>query len=263
MSLIDSHCHLDKFYRHGDLDAVLERAAAAGVEQVITIGTSTEDWSLYAELAEKYPGKVVYTVGLHPCSVDENWKSEVAALDAYWERTLPPKAMGEIGLDHFHLPKDPEQAERLKAMQVEAFRAQLAIAARRNAPVVIHSRNAFAESVRLIDESGYPWEKVVFHCFSEGPESMRILNERGGRGSFTGIVTYKSAESVREALRVQGIERVMVETDAPYLAPVPHRGKPCEPAYVRYTAECCAEILGVSFDYFSQVSAENTRTFFD
>src|SRR5690554_1549810 len=119
MSLIDSHCHLETFYRCDELGGVLERASLAGVGRVITVGTSTEDWSLYAGLAAKYPEQIAYTVGLHPCHVDENWEREVAALEAFWKTPLLPSALGEIGLDHFHLPKDPVQAERLKSMQVE------------------------------------------------------------------------------------------------------------------------------------------------
>src|SRR5690606_20694187 len=126
--------------------------------------------------------------------------------------------------------------------------AQLTLAKQYSCPVVVHSRGAFMETVKMIDTSGVDWSRVVFHCFAEGATEMAELQSRGGRGSFTGIVTYKSAANVREAALAQGLSRLMIETDAPYLTPVPHRGKPNEPAYVRHTAEYCAELFGVSYE---------------
>jgi TatD DNase family protein len=172
--------------------------------------------------------------------------------------------LGECGLDRFHLPKDDAaEAERVLARQRGAFAAQLGIARRLGCPVVVHSRGAFRECVEMIDASGVDWSKVVFHCFAEGEAEMAELARRGSAGSFTGIVTYKSAESVRAAARAQGLARMMVETDAPYLTPVPHRGKPNEPAFVRHTAEFCArEIFGVSAEEFARVTTANARRFF-
>ena len=128
--------------------------------------------------------------------------------------------------------------------------------------VVVHSRGAFDECVALIDESGIPWNRIVFHCFAEGPAEMTVLSERGGLGSFTGILTYKNAQSVRDAATIQGLERFMVETDAPYLTPVPHRGKPNEPAYVRHTAEFAAELFGVRYEELAAISTRNARHFY-
>lgn len=178
------------------------------------------------------------------------------------DRAPRPVALGECGLDRFHLPKEPAEADRAFGMQREAFAAQLAIARRLGAPVVVHSRGAFDDCVAMIDASGVDWRRVVFHCFSEGGAEMRTLMERGGFGSFTGIVTYKTAESVRAACRLQGIDRLMVETDAPYLAPVPHRGKPNEPAWVRFTAEAAASTLGVAPDEAAAASTRNAIRFF-
>src|SRR5690606_26506577 len=121
--------------------------------------------------------------------------------------------------------------------QKVAFASQLELAKKLACPVVVHSRGAFEECVAMGDASGVDWSRVVFHCFTEGEAEMRELLERGGYGSFTGILTYKSADTVRAAARLQGLGRIMVETDAPYLTPVPHRGKPNEPAYIRHTAE--------------------------
>lgn len=262
--LIDSHCHLSKFHRAGTLDETLARAEAAGVGAMITVGTSLEDWELYHRLAAAHPGRVYFTVGLHPTSVEDDWEDQLKALPTYFGTEPLPVALGEIGLDHFHLPKFPDEAAEVKARQVKAFRAQLSLAYQFDCPVVIHSRQAFAECVALIDESGVDWRKVVFHCFAEGAEEMRILNEKGGRGSFTGIVTYSnaSADPVRAALRAQGPDRLMVETDCPYLTPVPHRGKPNEPAYVEHTAQACAAQLGVTAEWLAERTTANARAFF-
>ena len=238
---IDSHCHLAKFARAGTLDETLARAETAGVGQFITIGTSLTDWELYRSLAEQYPGKIYWAVGLHPTSVDEDWSDQVKAVSTFFGTDPVPVAIGEIGLDHFHLPKFPDEAAEVKKRQVDAFRAQLGLAYQFDCPVVIHSRNAFSDTVALIDESGVDWKKVVFHCFSEGADEMRVLNEKGARGSFTGIVTYKnkSANGLREALVLQGPDRLMVETDCPYLTPEPHRGEPNEPAFVVHNRRGC------------------------
>ncbi|MGJ3241392.1 MAG: TatD family hydrolase [Opitutales bacterium] len=262
LELIDSHCHLDQARRKGDLAGWLDRAGEAGVSRVITVGTSPEDWQPYRQLAAEQPGRVFFTAGLHPCHVEEGWQDAVAGLASWFVPPHEPVALGEIGLDHFHQPKDAETAEAMKTRQEQAFVRQLEIAYQLDCPVIIHSRSAFDRCVELIDASGVSWKKVVFHCFADGPDQMRILNERGGRASFTGIVTYKSADAVRQAVALQGPERLMVETDAPYLAPVPHRGKPCEPAMVRHTFETCAAVLGMDpVDLAPQVLA-NTEAFF-
>jgi len=282
MTLIDTHTHLDGFHRRGELPAVLERARAAQVTAMVAIGTEPADWTLYRGLAGDHAGVVHYTVGLHPCSVGADWRSAFEQLEGYWGRALcrpaepgapkedaagpavPPNpvAIGEVGLDRFHLPKDPAAAEPVFAAQLAAFRAGLRLAGRLAVPVVVHSRGAFRECVELIDASGVDWRRVVFHCFSEGPAEMDTLLERGGRGSFTGIITYQKAEPVRAAARRQGLARLMVETDAPYLAPEPHRGKGNEPAFVRHTAEYCAGLFGVSLEELADVTTANAKAFF-
>ncbi len=262
--LIDSHTHLESFDKRGETDAMLARAREAGVTRLITIGTSSEDWPRYRALAEKHAGTVFHTVGLHPCSVDERWSDEVAQIEAFWSGDgARPVALGECGLDRFHLPKDDAaKAEQIFAWQRAAFEAQLSIAARLRCPLVVHSRGAFAECVEMIDSSGISWERVVFHCFTEGVGEMAELTRRGGRGSFTGVVTYKNADTVRAALVAQGIGRLMLETDAPYLTPVPHRGKANEPAYLRFTAEAAALALGVPVGELAARTTANARAFF-
>jgi TatD DNase family protein len=271
MGLIDTHTHLDAFHRRGELPAILERAQAAGLEAMVAIGTDTDDWTIYRDIASGHPGLVHYTVGLHPCSVGSDWADRVGQLAAYWgaasrPQDLPcrrPVALGETGLDRFHLPKDnPAEAERILSWQKAAFVEQLAMAKRIGCPLVVHSRGAFVECVEMIDASGLDWSRVVFHCFTEGPLEMAQLARRGGYASFTGVITYKNAEMVRAAARAQGLDRLMIETDAPYLTPMPHRGKPNEPAYLRHTAEFSAGVFGVSYERLAEVTTANAKQFF-
>ncbi|MDQ8195844.1 TatD family hydrolase [Coraliomargarita sp. SDUM461004] len=262
MELIDSHCHLKGFKDKGELEPMLERAAGAGVQHFITVGTSPADWVSYREMHANYPGRIDYSVGLHPCYVDEDWADAVSQISTFFIPPHAPVAFGEIGLDYFHLPKDPLQAGETILLQEAAFRQQLMLASELDCPVIIHSREAFTESVQLIDESGIDWQRIVYHCFTYGAEEIAQINARGGRASFTGITTYKSATNVREALRQQGIERLMLETDCPYLTPEPHRGKPNEPAYLKNIAERCAESLAISLSELATCSSQNTKAFF-
>lgn len=260
--LIDSHTHLETFHRAGTLGAVLKRAEEAGVNRFVTVGTDPKDWEIYRVLAEADPQRIAYTVGIHPCDAGEDWVDHLQLLEPFFHGTAKPVAVGEIGLDRFHLSREPEEAEVQIGLQKEVFRAQLELAARLKVPVVIHSRGAFQECVEMIDRSAVSWERVVFHCFTEGPEQMRALLERGGCGSFTGVLTYKKADEVREAALCQGLDRLMIETDAPYLAPAPKRGKPNESAFLRYTAEFAADLFGVSLETFARRTSANARTFY-
>ena len=263
MGLIDTHTHLDGFARAGTLPGVLARALAAGLEAMIATGTGLDDWELNRGYARENPGVVHFTVGLHPCGVEAGWESAQAQVAGFWAGTPRPVALGEIGLDRFHLPKELAEAEQVFARQRAAFAEGLALAKRLGCPVVIHSRGAFAECVQMIDASGVDWAKIVFHCFAEGEAEVGVLMKRGGFASFTGILTYKNAANVRAAAKAQGLARLMIETDAPYLTPMPHRGKPNEPAFVRHTAEFAAkEVFGVSYDELAAVTTANARKFF-
>ncbi len=280
MGLIDTHTHLDSFASRGELPATLARAGQEGLEAMIAIGTDTDDWTLNRDLAAAHKGQVHYTVGLHPCNVGADWAERVAQLEGFWGRAsrpdkpsvstahpedspyLHPVALGETGLDRFHLPKESAEAEKIIDWQKAAFIEQLALTKRLGCPLVVHSRGAFAECVAMIDESGVDWSRVVFHCFTEGPAEMAELTKRDGYGSITGVVTYKNAEMVRAAALAQGLDRLMIETDAPYLTPMSHRGKPNEPAFLRHTAEYCAGLFGVSYERLAEVTTRNARKFF-
>lgn len=262
MPLIDSHCHLESFVKEKKLREVLERAKAAGVGAMIAVGTDLEDWALYRDLAKAYPGVIYHTVGLHPCHVETGWHDAVVAIGPMFIDATAPVALGEIGLDYFRLPKDAYEAEQVKKLQEAAFRQQLSLAYQFDCPVIVHSRAAFADTVRMIDESGVDWKKVVFHCFSEGPDEVRELNKRGGRASFTGILTYPSAGAIRAAAEAQGLDRFMLETDSPYLAPQAVRGQANEPAHTALIAEYAAKMFNVSLEELTRITEANTREFF-
>jgi TatD DNase family protein len=264
MTLVDSHTHLDAVARSGGLPELVRRARDAGVGWMIAVGTAPEDWDLYRDIVQANGDCIRHTIGIHPCSVDEGWEAAAAEIEGYWKGPAGqvPVALGECGLDRFHLPKEPRDAARVFDMQKAAFGAQLTIARRLGCAVVIHSRGAFRECVETIDSSGVDWNRVVFHCFSEGEPEIRELEKRGGRGSFTGILTYKNADAVRAAAKAQGLRRLMIETDAPFLAPVPHRGKPNEPAYLRHTAEYAAGMFGVSLEELASATTAAARAFY-
>jgi TatD DNase family protein len=265
--LIDSHCHLELFAKRGDLDAVLNEASVAGVNRMIAVGTDSSDWGLYRNLSSKYPGRIYHSVGLHPCHVTERWPDELAEMERILAAGdgIPPVAIGEMGLDYFHLPKkDVAERQAMMDLQQQAFEAQLELANRYKLPVIIHSRNAFDACVRTIDLIGTHWDRIVFHCFSEGRAQIDRINLRGGRGSFTGIVTYANSSSmqVREAMLEQGVERLMIETDCPYLAPQPHKGAENRPAMLRLTMAAIANMFEMQVDELEERVRCNTMDFF-
>ena len=213
-------------------------------------------------MSAAHSNRIHYTVGLHPCYVDAEWAGPVSQISPFFMPPYAPVALGEIGLDYFHLPKDPVAAGQIILHQEAAFTQQLSLASELEVPVIIHSRDAFEETFRIIDQSGVNWQNVVFHCFSYGPEEIQRIHQRGGRASFTGILTYKNAEPIRQALRTQGIDRLMLETDCPYLTPDPHRGKPNEPALLTHIAQRAADSLDLSPEALSAHTTQNTRAFF-
>jgi TatD DNase family protein len=262
MNWIDSHCHLEGFLNKGILPEILGRSRDAGVSRLVAIGTEPEDWKLNHDLATKFPSEIHYTVGLHPNHVDGSWEHHLVSLQAFFALEPRPVAIGEIGLDYFRLPEEEAKATTLKASQRAAFRHQLALAKELGLPVVVHCRGAFADCVAVIDDSDVEWSKVVFHCFADGPNEMRQLMERGGRGSFTGIVTFGNAENVLEAALLQGLDKLMLETDSPYLAPVPFRGKSNEPSFLPNIGKYLSKALEVEEVELAAITTRNTLDFY-
>ena len=255
MELIDTHCHLTFEPLAGDVAAVVERSRAAGVSRWITVGTSREDGRKAIELAGQYDDMYA-TVGIHPHdakSADAGALEELKRLG----RSDKVVAVGETGLDfHYNFSKQPDQRH--------VFEAHLEIARELNLPVIVHSRNAFAETVEILDRSGGGLRGVVFHCFSGSAEEARLVLERGYYVSFTGVVTFKNAEKSREAAKVVPLDRLMVETDCPYMSPEPVRNqKPNEPALMVHTARLLAQVKGLELEDLARATTENATTFFN
>ena len=263
MSWIDSHCHLYPFYKKGKIDEILMRASSASVNQMITVGTTYDDWIVYRELVKQHPVTLNYSVGLHPCYVTKNWRQQTEHILKFWQKVPRPCALGEIGLDYFHLPSDFQKSREIISLQKHCLLFQLKIAKELDCPVIIHSRDAFFDCIELIEESGVDWEKVVFHCFSEGEAEMEQLLKLGGTASFTGIITYKNNDKMISSIKLLGEENVMLETDSPYLPPEPFRKSQNEPSMIPVIGKKVSEILDVSEDLLAQNSKSKTSKFFN
>jgi TatD DNase family protein len=248
MTLVDSHCHLEMI---ADTVSAVAGARAAGVEQLITIGIDLESSRRAAELAETLDG-VYATVGMHP---HEAHLLDDACLAEFEELAARPRvvAVGEVGLD-FYRDLSPRDAQR------RAFSAQIELARRTDLPLVVHVREAGDEAMTQLAAEASDLT-VILHCFSL-PQFVDECNERGYYASFAGNVTYKNAAELREAAkRVRG-DRIMVETDAPFLTPVPNRGNSNVPAWVVHTAALVAEVRGLPADEFAALTTANARRVF-
>jgi TatD DNase family protein len=251
--LIDAHCHLDELEKRGvDAAGVVERAHLAEVHQIVTSGDGLSDSRSASRLADTYP-EVFFTVGWHP--VNPLPPSD-ADLGQMRELLAHPKAVavGEVGLDYFFRPGYLETPPEI---QRRVFSTMLELAADLSKPVVIHQRRAHADLLQLLDAG--PSVTGVLHCFSGDRAFAEEAVARGLYCSFAGNVTFKSARPLQEAARAVPSDRLLVETDAPFLAPEPHRGQSSEPAMVRATAQWLAVLRGDCLESLSAVTTENTR----
>jgi TatD DNase family protein len=254
MILIDSHCHLD-YFTPDELPAVLARAGAAGVAEMVTIGTRLSQAPESQALAEAN-GNVWYTVGVHPHNAAQEPVPEPETIAAL---TTHPKAIGigESGLDYFY-----DKAPR--PVQQDNFRAHIRAAQATGLPLVIHARDADEDIARLLQEERDAGGNFAFllHCFSSGRPLAEAAVEQGGYVSFSGILTFPKSTELRDIARDLPAERLLVETDAPYLAPVPLRGKRNEPALVAHTARVLAETRGLQPDALAALTTANFRRLF-
>ncbi|WDR05808.1 TatD family hydrolase [Devosia rhodophyticola] len=252
--LIDSHCHLDFDALSGDIGGVMRRARDAGVDGMVTISTLVDKFSTYAGLAETHDN-VWFSVGTHPHNADQELHIHTEDLI---KLSSHPKcvAIGEAGLDYFY-DNAPREA------QETGLRRHIAAARSTGLPLVIHSRKADDDMARILtEEAGQGEFPFVLHCFTASPALARTGLALGGYISFSGIITFKNAEEIREAAAFVPADRYLVETDAPYLAPVPHRGQSNEPAFVRHTAEKLADVRGVSLERLGQETTANFARLF-
>ncbi len=256
----DTHAHLDHRQFAADLAEVLARAAAAGVRRIITVGTDVESSRRALALAETHPA-IYAVVGWHPSDALEApadlrpWLREAA-------RHPKVVALGETGLDYYRMPPGGSVvAAEYKARQAELFRQHLEVAAELGLNCVIHQRAALEDTLRLFE----PFAGRVrgqFHCFADGPDALRRILDLGSLVSFTGLLTFKNGAAIRAALAACPRDRFLLETDCPYLAPEPYRGRRCEPAHVSETAAVAAQVIGLSHAELSALTCATAHRFF-
>jgi len=251
--LIDSHAHLVMPEFKIDLEEVIQRAKDSGVSSILTVGTGRRDWLRTLEIAHSHPS--IYAIlGVHPHNakeIEEETYSELRKLC----QDGKVRAYGEIGLDFFrnHSPRE---------VQIERFREQIGLARELRLPIVVHDREAHRETLEILKSERADECGGIIHCFSGDERMAKACIAMGFYISIPGTITYKNAERFRETIRNLPLESLLVETDAPFLAPVPFRGKRNESSYVRYTAQKVAEVKKVSFEKVAEVTTENALRVF-
>ena len=246
--LLDTHCHLTyDIDKDGGVDAVIARAHAAGVDYIICPTAAPEDIPGAIKLAEKY-NNVFATIGIHPEHIGANAADYITDEILNHPRVL---GVGEIGLDYH------EMADDTRDSQIKLFTEQLEMAHRNKLPIAIHTRNAEEDTAAILAD----WPEIggVMHCFTSGWGLAKKMLDRGFFFSASGIITFKNAAEIRDVFAKIPLDRIVVETDSPYCAPVPYRGKVCEPAFVVETARVIAGIKNVPFEKFCDIVVENAK----
>lgn len=253
--LVDSHCHLDRLKLDkygGDLKLALAAAAEQGVEKMLCVGISLENREAVVSIAEQYE-QVVASVGVHPLDVEAGLASEQDLIG--WAQHPKVVAIGESGLDYYY-------SDQTKALQQESFGIHLRAAAQAKLPVIVHTRDARQDTLDIIKEHGSEESAGVLHCFTESWDMAKAAMDMNYYISLSGIVTFKNAKELQEVARKMPLDRLLVETDSPYLAPIPYRGKPNEPAYVKEVAQFVADLQGISYRKLIEATGENFHRLF-
>ncbi|WP_445497471.1 metal-dependent hydrolase [Photorhabdus sp. SF281] len=249
MLLVDSHCHLDCLdYEklHKNVDDVVAKAADREVKFMLAVATTLPGFQQMKTLIGEREN-IVFSCGIHPLNLDEGYDFDELARLAAGNEVV---ALGETGLDYYYQQDNAE-------LQRTSFREHIRIGRQRNKPVIVHTRSARDDTLRVLREEQAEECGGVLHCFTEDKDTARELLDLGFYISFSGIVTFRNAEQIREAARYVPLDRILIETDSPYLAPVPHRGKENQPAYVRDVAEYMAVLKGVSIEELARVTTQN------
>lgn len=252
--LVDSHCHLDRLdykSKHKDLNDVVNKAKAAGIDYLMSVCVTLKDYPAMAALIKEHD-QIFSSCGVHPLYYDESNKDEVLDEALLLEYASCDKvvAIGETGLDFFY-------AAETKEWQIDCFRKQIRIAKKLNKPLIVHTRDARQETLNILREEGAAQVGGVLHCFTESIEMATEAMKMGFYISVSGIVTFKNAKELQAVIKEIPLDRLLVETDAPYLAPVPHRGQENEPAFTADVAKFVADLKGVSLQELSKVTTEN------
>ncbi|MET0094097.1 MAG: TatD family hydrolase [Sedimenticola sp.] len=253
--LIDSHCHLDRLdlgHFDNSFANLMEKTEEAGVGHILCVSIDLESYPSMLELVESYDN-ISVSVGVHPNDRDrrEPEPEELVALAAHPKNV----AIGETGLDYFRSEGDLQ-------WQRDRFRRHIQAARLSNKPLIIHTRAAREDTIRIMEEEGASEAGGVMHCFTENWEMAKQALDLGFYISFSGIITFKNADDLREVVKKVPMDRLLVETDAPYLTPVPHRGKPNLPGYVVHVAECVAELKGLAAQEIAEITGENFKQLF-
>jgi TatD DNase family protein len=245
MPLIDSHCHLAIKEFQNDLDDVVLRAKEKNVIDFITVGTSPEDWEETRKIAFQYKMRSAFALSPHDAKL---WNTETEKELAGFLKSQGTSAVGETGLDYHYYLSSREQ-------QISSFEGHVRLAEELGLPLIIHSRDSFQDTVSMLKNVKVP---VIIHCFTYGVKEAESFLGEGFFLSFSGIATFNSADEIREAAKIAPMDRILVETDSPYLAPAPFRGKRCEPSYLYETARFIAGLKKIDFEEFSCLTSRNT-----
>lgn len=245
--LVDSHCHLNFPQLVNDLDNVIERAKQAGVKYLLTVNTSLNEAVTIQKIADKYDN-VFCSVGVHPHESkffkSDDLESQIIELCKHSKVV----ALGETGLDYYYNNSEKDE-------QINCFEMHLKNVSKLDLPVIVHTRDADEDTINCLKK--FPGIKGVLHCFSGSKELAKQALDLGFYISFSGIITFKTAGDLREVVKFVPDDRLLVETDSPFLAPIPHRGKPCEPAFTRITAELVAELREKPFEEIAKITTDN------
>ena len=252
--IIDSHCHLNYGSMQEDMTGVMARAEEAGVETMLSINARLSEYDEVLAVAEQYP-HVFATVGSHPHEAE---KEPGVTAEQLIAKTHHPKivGIGESGLDYFyeHAPRDMQKAN---------FRAHITASRETGLPLIVHARDADEDCIRILrDEMGKGAYPAVIHCFTASRAFAKASLELGFYISLSGIITFNSAKELQETAKIIPLDRLLIETDAPYLSPVPKRGKPNEPSYVKYTAEFLASLLDIPYTELAKATSDNFYSLF-
>jgi TatD DNase family protein len=251
--MIDTHSHLYSEEFKEDIEDILQKSNAAGVSRVYLPAIDSNSHEMMLALADKHPGYCIPMMGLHPCYVDDRFEAELDIVKE-WLGKRPFAAIGEIGLDFYH-------SVAFKAQQEIAFQIQIEWAIAKNLPIVIHSRSSMDECIKMIAQHGKGKARGIFHCFGGDERQAKKVIDLGFYLGIGGVVTYKNA-GLAKIVEETPLENLVLETDAPYLSPVPFRGKRNESSYVVHVAQKIAELKGISIEKVDEITTANAKKIF-